>query len=67
MAAGGLARNGRGVATRILFPIFSENEGKKMKMGHGWQFLSCRWWLMHFLGFSLVYAAGRLTALLFKG
>jgi hypothetical protein len=41
--------------------------GKKMKMGHGWQFLSFRWWLAHCLGFSLVYAAGRLTALLFKG
>jgi len=38
-----------------------------MKMSHGWQFLSFRWWLVHFLGFSLVYAAGRLTAVLFKG
>lgn len=38
-----------------------------MKMSHGWQFLSYRWWLAHLLGFSLVYAAGRLTSLLFKG
>jgi hypothetical protein len=38
-----------------------------MKMSHGWQFLSFRWWLAHFLGFSLVYAAGRLTSLLFRG
>jgi len=38
-----------------------------MKMTHDWQFLSYRWWLVHFLGFSLIYAAARLTALLFKG
>ena len=38
-----------------------------MKMSHGWQFLSYRWWLVHFLGFSVIYGAGRLTALLFKG
>lgn len=38
-----------------------------MKMHHGWQFFSYRWWLLHFLGFSLVYTAGRLTALLFRG
>jgi len=27
-----------------------------------WRFLSFRWWLVHFIGFSLVYAAGRLVA-----
>ncbi len=36
-------------------------------MRHDWQFLSYHWWLAHFLGFSLMYAAGRLTSLLFKG
>jgi len=38
-----------------------------MKMSHDWQFLSFRWWLVHLLGFSLVYGAGRLTILLFRG
>jgi hypothetical protein len=33
----------------------------------GWQFLSWRWWLVHFLGFALVYTAGRLTAAFLKG
>jgi hypothetical protein len=33
----------------------------------GWQFLSRRWWVVHFLGFALVYTAGRLTAALMKG
>jgi hypothetical protein len=33
----------------------------------GWQFLSRRWWVIHFLGFALVYTAGRLTAALMKG
>jgi hypothetical protein len=36
-------------------------------MRKGWQFLSWRWWVVHFLGFSLLYAAGRLTALYLKG
>jgi hypothetical protein len=36
-------------------------------MRKGWQFLSWRWWVVHFLGFSLVYTAGRLTATLWKG
>jgi hypothetical protein len=36
-------------------------------MRTGWQFLSRRWWWVHFLGFSLAYAAGRLTAAYFKG
>jgi hypothetical protein len=36
-------------------------------MRQGWQFLSFRWWLVHFLGFSLIYAAGRLTAAFFRG
>jgi hypothetical protein len=37
------------------------------KMRQGWQFLSWRWWLVHFLGFALIYTAGRLTAGYFKG
>ena len=36
-------------------------------MRPGWQFLSWRWWVVHFLGFALVYTAGRLTAAYFKG
>jgi hypothetical protein len=36
-------------------------------MKEGWQFLSFRWWLVHFLGLALVYAAGRLASLWFKG
>ena len=36
-------------------------------MKAGWQFLSRRWWVVHFLGLALVYAAGRLTATLLKG
>jgi hypothetical protein len=31
-------------------------------MKKGWQVLSWRWWVVHFLGFALVYTAGRLTA-----
>jgi hypothetical protein len=33
----------------------------------GWQFLSLGWWVVHFLGFTLVYTAGRLTAALMRG
>ena len=36
-------------------------------MKQEWRFFSLRWWLVHLLGFSLIYAAGRLTALFFKG
>ena len=36
-------------------------------MRTGWHFLSWRWWLLHFLGFSLIYAAGRITAAFLKG
>jgi hypothetical protein len=36
-------------------------------MRRGWQFLSLRWWVVHFLGFALVYTAGRLTAAFLKG
>ncbi len=36
-------------------------------MKKGWQFLSRRWWVVHFLGFTLVYTAGRLTAALMRG
>jgi hypothetical protein len=36
-------------------------------MRQGWQFLSWRWWAVHFLGFALIYTAGRLTAAFFKG
>ncbi len=31
-------------------------------MRTGWQFLSFRWWLVHFIGFALIYTAGRLVA-----
>jgi len=40
-------------------------KGKSVKKG--WQFLSLRWWVVHFLGFTLVYTAGRLTAALMRG
>jgi hypothetical protein len=36
-------------------------------MKKGWQILSWRWWMVHFLGFSLVYTAGRLAAVFLKG
>jgi len=36
-------------------------------MKKGWQFLSTKWWVLHFLGFALVYTAGRLTAALLRG
>jgi hypothetical protein len=36
-------------------------------MRTGWQFFSWRWWVVHFVGFSLVYTAGRLTAFFIKG
>ncbi len=36
-------------------------------MRTGWQFLTWRWWLVHFLGFTAVYGAGRLVSFLVKG
>jgi hypothetical protein len=39
--------------------------GKVMRKG--WQFLSWRWWLVHFLAFTTVYTAGRVTAHFLKG
>jgi hypothetical protein len=36
-------------------------------MKKGWQFLSLGWWVVHFLGFAVVYTAGRLTAALMRG
>jgi hypothetical protein len=36
-------------------------------MKTGWQFLSWRWWVVHFLGFTLIYTAGRLTATFLRG
>ncbi len=36
-------------------------------MGKKWRFLSFRWWLVHFFGFSLVYAAGRIASIMLKG
>jgi hypothetical protein len=33
----------------------------------GWQFLSTRWWVVHFLGLALVYTAGRLAAAFLRG
>lgn len=35
-------------------------------MNREWRFFSLRWWLVHLLGFSLIYAAARLNALLWK-
>ncbi len=32
-----------------------------------WRFLSFRWWLVHFIGFALVYTAGRVVAIMMKG
>lgn len=32
-----------------------------------WQFLSTRWWQIHFAGMAAVYAAGRLTAFYLGG
>ncbi len=58
----------------FTFPVLtlgtfrSKIQGEAIKiMRPGWQFLSWRWWLVHFLGFTLVYAAGRLTATWLKG
>jgi hypothetical protein len=36
------------------------------KMNREWQFLSVRWWLVHLLGFSLVYGATWLNSLWFR-
>jgi hypothetical protein len=36
-------------------------------MGKQWRFLSFRWWVVHFCGFSLVYAAGRIVSIMLKG
>jgi hypothetical protein len=36
-------------------------------MRKGWQVLSWRWWVVHFLGLALVYSAGRLTAAFLRG
>jgi hypothetical protein len=46
-----------------LMAIFVRGETVKK----GWQFLSMGWWVVHFLGFTLVYTAGRLTAALMRG
>jgi|GEM_PF-416952 len=35
-----------------------------MMMKKEWRFLSLRWWVVHFVGFTLVYAAGRLASTL---
>jgi len=32
-----------------------------------WRFLSVRWWLVHFVGFSIVYSAGRVVAIMIGG
>jgi hypothetical protein len=32
-----------------------------------WRFLTVRWWLVHFVGFSLVYAAGRIVSIMMGG
>jgi hypothetical protein len=50
---------------RYMKPKCCEPRGETVKKG--WQFLSLRWWVVHFLGFALVYTAGRLTAALMKG
>jgi ABC-type dipeptide/oligopeptide/nickel transport system permease subunit len=52
-------------AAAFLFIRMTATWGETMKKG--WQFLSLRWWVVHFLGFALVYTAGRLTAALMKG
>jgi hypothetical protein len=36
-------------------------------MGKQWRFLSFRWWLVHFVGFAVVYAAGRLVSIMAGG
>jgi hypothetical protein len=32
-----------------------------------WRFLSFRWWLIHFTGFAVMYAAGRIFAIIMRG
>jgi hypothetical protein len=46
--------------------LLKKGKTKMKAMNHEWQFLSLRWWLVHLLGFSLVYGAARLNSLLFK-
>jgi hypothetical protein len=55
----------------MLVPVASgaanprkEREGRMKKE---WRFLSFRWWVIHFCGVALVYAAGRLASLYFAG
>jgi hypothetical protein len=51
----------------MLNLLCTEIWGEVKNMRTGWQFLSWRWWLVHFVGFALIYTAGRLTAGLLKG
>jgi len=48
----------------MTVPRGAGQKGQTMKAG--WQFLSWRWWLIHFIGFALIYTAGRLTASFLK-
>jgi hypothetical protein len=52
------------IADSLLLIVFFI-KGESMKKG--WQFLSLGWWVVHFLGFALIYTAGRLTAAFVKG
>lgn len=32
-----------------------------------WRFLRMRWWIVHFIGFVIVYSAGRIISVMLGG
>ena len=32
-----------------------------------WRFLEVRWWVVHFIGFAVVYTAGRIVSIIAGG
>jgi len=38
-----------------------------MKLKKEWRFLSFRWWVVHFIGFTVIYTLGRLVSSLVGG
>jgi hypothetical protein len=36
-------------------------------MHKDWRFLTARWWIVHFVGFSLMYTLGRVFRLMMGG
>jgi hypothetical protein len=56
-------------AKTLVWTEFSTTAAKEvgMMMKKEWRFLSFRWWLVHFIGFSVVYAAGRVVSTIMRG